>query len=319
MSHSTVDVSVQSGRPSDTRKSLRATLLAPLRTTFTRRPQSLNSIKDDTSSFSACSSGDHSTPPAILEGQVSPIDHSTSPISHTSDDTYSALTPSTAEMFGELAGRPVPRRRSTGTHRSPRNSRLAPPLPSPMTPLPPIPTITVEEGRSSLPSPLSLPGQPLAVPQPTIFRSRIEANISMKSLQANPLPVSQGGYHSSSSELHSQDKLSVPVHSLRPAVSSNLRERAPNRKFYNAAVAARSMGSLPVSYNSREASFYDGSDVDRVDPFLAELGCVRAGGVTDKSFETLLPWIDAPNSALSSVSSISIPSLNDSRPELVAS
>ena len=84
--------------------------------------------------------------------------------------------------------------------------------------------------------------------------------------------------------------------------------------MYNAAVAARSLGHLPMAVDPREASCYDDSDVDRVDPFLAHLG----GQGSDKSFASLLPWIDAPDSVLSSVSSISIPSFNDSRPDLVA-
>ncbi len=79
------------------------------------------------------------------------------------------------------------------------------------------------------------------------------------------------------------------------------------------------MGHLPVpvnaNVNAREASFYDDSDVDRVDPFLSHLGGQQDG---DKSFVSLMPWIDGPASALSSTSSISIPSFNDSQPDLVA-
>jgi hypothetical protein len=93
--------------------------------------------------------------------------------------------------------------------------------------------------------------------------------------------------------------------------------RAPNRAIYNAAVAARSLGNLPMSMamDPREASFYDDSDVDRVDPLLAHLG----GQEGDKSFASLMPWLDAaPTSVLSSVSSISIPSFNESKPDLGA-
>jgi hypothetical protein len=69
-----------------------------------------------------------------------------------------------------------------------------------------------------------------------------------------------------------------------------------------------------MAMDPREASFYDDTDVDRVDPFLAHLG----GHEGDKSFASLMPWINnAPGSALSSTSSISIPSFNDSQPDLV--
>jgi len=81
--------------------------------------------------------------------------------------------------------------------------------------------------------------------------------------------------------------------------------------MYNAAIAARSLGHLPMSMaiDPREASFYDDSNVDRIDPLLDG----------DKSFTSLLPWLDtAPDSVLSSVSSISIPSFSESKPDLVA-
>lgn len=138
----------------------------------------------------------------------------------------------------------------------------------------------------------------------------------MKSLRANPAPVvaptrppTMGT--SSSSASSSQDRLGVPE---RAGPVGNAHLRAPNRRMYNASIVARSLGHLPIELGAREASFYDDSDVDRVDPFLAHLG----GQDGDKSFVSLMPWIDAPASALSSVSSISIPSFNDSKPDLVA-
>ncbi|PVF93627.1 hypothetical protein CPB86DRAFT_829177, partial [Serendipita vermifera] len=127
-----------------------------------------------------------------------------------------------------------------------------------------------------------------------------------------------------SSSSSSNDRLMVPdVNGLPPPPP--IPGRAPNRKMYNASITARSAGHLPLpvlsSFNfrdAREASMYDDSEVDRVDPFLSRLGrqiqSKESEGKdgTNKSFESLLPWLDAPDSsALSSTSDISIPSIND--------
>ncbi len=81
---------------------------------------------------------------------------------------------------------------------------------------------------------------------------------------------------------------------------------------------------------SREASCYDDSDVDRVDPFLTlrvpaageEVQYLTVRGVDSvrvgKRRENVenMPWRNA--SVLSSSSSISIPSFNESQPGLLA-
>ncbi|KAG8796329.1 hypothetical protein FRC17_008013, partial [Serendipita sp. 399] len=434
-SKSTVDVSSSFNSPPtgdirELRKSLRATLLAPLRTTFTRQSRA-EPMRDDTSSFSACSSGDHA-PLAFPVGSpgspVSPLGqrlHSPSSpntqlsptfvSSPLSDETYSALpmTPSTAEMFGELgaaaiaARQPVARRQSTGMHRSPRASskRLTgpPPMPSPTEPLPPLPLpigSAIITNRSSLP-PLPShppPSPPTATPMHIHFgkvksrgsesvvvaplKTRMTVNIPVRSLQASPaplqkpasLPIAYSSYSSTASS--SQERLKAPdTQYLRltnlpsppsttppiiltaahddgeqdialatdefedgndnngsTRVSSRAASRAASRRLYNTSYGARSAGHLPVPgmfVAAREASFYDdGSDVDRVDPFIAEYGRHKNAGETfnesqlemERSFESLMPWLAPPlnKSTISSLSSISIPSLNDSQPELVA-
>ncbi|KIM27920.1 hypothetical protein M408DRAFT_161301 [Serendipita vermifera MAFF 305830] len=349
-SKSTVEVSSHTPVPRDTRKSLRETLLAPLRTTFTRSNRSTapKSIRDDSSSFFAGSSIDLGYPaspvsPPPMSPMSPAIDEES--IYTGSDETHSAapITPANSEMLGELViGKPVPRRRSTGTRRSSGGLAPSAPMPSPTTPLPPLPSITVNAagGRSSLPVPL--PAMPQhAPPVPPLahdIKSRV-AFMPIKSLRANPAPVMTSGSavqvpvptvgtsppsSSAASPIRrtttlsassSQDRLTVPEQPAGHVGNAYL--RAPNRRIYNASVVARSMGHLPVATNAREASFYDDSDVDRVDPFLAHLG----GQDADQSFVSLmLPWIDAGQtpSALSSVSNISIPSFDDSKPDLVA-
>ncbi|CAG7850166.1 SubName: Full=Uncharacterized protein {ECO:0000313/EMBL:CCA74643.1} [Serendipita indica DSM 11827] len=203
-SKSTVDVTAHSAslsppmsspitqnRP-EARKSLRDTLLAPLRTTFTRapRPSSTHAVtKDDTSSFSACSLSEPHFPmddsmspvasPVELHSPSSPNagsyvhlpahGHASVGYSPTlSDEAYSAiLTPSTAEFFGELGASAVAaryqqangmltRRKSTGAHRSPRSSKRFTSLSAQV----PVPTISIN-GRTSLPP---LPRHPTFAP-----------------------------------------------------------------------------------------------------------------------------------------------------------
>ncbi|KAG8826793.1 hypothetical protein FRC18_009991 [Serendipita sp. 400] len=432
-SKSAADVSSQllpssppKGEVRDSRKSLRATLLAPLRTTFTRQSRTESVLRDDTSSFSACSLGDHA--PALPIGSpVSPVSplaqriHSpSSPTTHLSpsyvdvsspltDDTHSALlmTPSTAEMFGELgavaiaARKPMARRQSTGMHRSPRstNKRLTgpPPMPSPTEPLPPLPIGGVLiNGRSSLP-PLPRhppPSPPIAVSihthfsnreghsEPTVapLKSKMVLNLPMKTLHANPAPMvkpiliptsyapypsstassSQERLKASDTQYHRLASVSSPPSSTPPiiltehdggveaiafatvefeensdtngagsssssSISTRANSRARNRRLYNTSFGARSASHLPVPgmFAAREASFYDdGSDVDRVDPFIAEYGRHKNNAgesrlEVKRSFES---WLDAPplTKSASSLSNISIPSLNESQPELVA-
>ncbi|CCA74643.1 hypothetical protein PIIN_08595 [Serendipita indica DSM 11827] len=207
-SKSTVDVTAHSAslsppmsspitqnRP-EARKSLRDTLLAPLRTTFTRapRPSSTHAVtKDDTSSFSACSLSEPHFPmddsmspvasPVELHSPSSPNagsyvhlpahGHASVGYSPTlSDEAYSAiLTPSTAEFFGELGASAVAARyqqangmltRLSGSRAYLLKVSLLRPCPLPRPPLPPVPVPTISiNGRTSLPP---LPRHPTFAP-----------------------------------------------------------------------------------------------------------------------------------------------------------
>ncbi|CAG8680322.1 1146_t:CDS:2, partial [Acaulospora colombiana] len=353
------------------RKSLRETLLAPLKTTFTRQPKSTTSpttIRDDSSSFFAGSSTELGHPrggegmnddAAFLASPISPV----SPIILEEDDyydgyppaspggtedTHSAVTPSTAEMMGELL--PPGHNSAISAYESSRVSTtnafafdsIAASslvlasflvaslvafyanyeycLPASLTPInvaspstapPPLPSVTLNPSSNNGDIDVSIAKREVAP---------VKTQVMLRTVSSS----------TTSSSSSSNDRLAVPgVNGLPPPIPG----RAPNRRMYNASIAARSAGHLPLpvisSFNfrdAREASMYDDSEVDRVDPFLARLGRqIQAkekeggGDGTNKSFESLLPWIDVPDSsALSSTSDISIPSINDSRPELVS-